>query len=369
MRWRVADLLTRLDLQKIGEDVVLQRSRRIDPSQVSIQGSDVNIIVGLTAQMAYAVVLQLADRFNSLLLDGAEDEQLDRYAWDRYHITRKGASVAVGTVRFYRVITGTSGTVATGTKLQTLTGVEYITTSVATFSAIASEATATVRATQAGKASQVGTNSIRKISDTMFDPSIMVTNDQATAHGEDAEQDSDFVNRIRNYWSTARRGILSAIEHGAIAVPGVDSAKAVEVTDDSAPARLVQLYIADSSGVASSVLAQTVRDALLEHRAAGIQALVYTSMPQIVEVQLKLAFRAGTDTLAVTETIRNALVEYINSTPTNTTLYRGALQSVLERYVQDGLVATNDSIQAPAGDLVPDVGKTLRTTLSDVIAL
>jgi hypothetical protein len=231
------------------------------------------------------------------------------------------------------------------------------------------EATANVRSTQAGKASQVGANSIRKIVDMLFDTSLMVNNDLPTAHGEDAEQDAEYVNRIRDYWTTARRGILAAIEYGARTVDGVDSAQAVEVTDEGAPERLVQLYIADSSGVASEALAQQVRDALVEYRAAGIQVLVYTSMPQIVDVRLQLQFRVGTDTVSLTETIRNALVEYVNSTPTNTTLYRGAMQSVLERYVQDGLIASNGSIVAPAGDLVPELGMTLRTTLANVVAL
>jgi hypothetical protein len=364
----MVDTLTRLDLQKIGEDVVLQRAKRIDPAQVSIAGSDVNIIVGLSSQMAYALMLQMLDRTNSLLLDGCEDEQLDRWAWDRYQLTRKGAATALGTVRFYRAAGGSSGTIPIGTKLQTLTGIEYFTTTTASFGVTTLEMTAVVRAAQAGKSSQVGANSIRKIVDStaLFDRTIQVNNDLATAHGEDTEEDEIFRARIRDFWSTVRRGVLSAIEYGARAVPGIESATATEVTDAGAPARLVQLYIADSSGIASEAMAEQVRIALLDYRACGIQVLVYTSMPQIVTVQLRLAFQAGVDTAGLTETIRNAIVEYINTTPVNATLYRSALQSVLQRYVEDGLIVDEGTIVEPAGDLVPESGLTLRTTISDV---
>jgi uncharacterized phage protein gp47/JayE len=367
----VVDVLTRLDLQKLGEDVVLQRATRIDPAQVSIQGSDVNIIVGLCSQMSYALMMQLVDRTNSLLLDGAEDEQLDRWLWDRYQTTRKGAAAAVGEVRFYRSVTGSAGTIAIGTKLQTLTGIEYFTTTTANFGISDTQVFAKVRASQAGKASQVGANNIRKIVDpaALFDTSLLVNNDLATAHGEDAEDDETLRNRMRDFWSTVRRGVLSAISFGALTVPGVDSATATEVTDQGAPARLVNLYIADSSGIASSAMAQQVRDALLEYRAAGIQVLVYTSMPQIVNVTLHLTFQSGVDTDALTETIRNSLVEYINTTPVSGTLYRGSLMSVLQRYVQDGLIATEDTIVEPAGDLVPESGTTLRTTIANVVVV
>ena len=214
----------------------------------------------------------------------------------------------------------------------------------------------------------MGANSIRKVVDlsVLFDKTLLINNELATAHGEDAEDDETFRNRIRLFWSAARRGVLSAIQYGASSVEGIESATAVEVTDNGAPARLVQLYITDSSGVASSAMAQTVRDALLDYRAAGIQVLVYTSMPQIIQVKLHFTFRSGVDTDGLTETIRNAILEYINTTPVSGTLYRSALGSVLQRYVDDGLIVDDVTIVEPAGDLVPTPGMTLRTTLTDI---
>jgi hypothetical protein len=173
--------------------------------------------------------------------------------------------------------------------------------------------------------------------------------------------------RLRQFWASVRRGTLGAIQYGALLVPGIVSAQAVEVTTQGGtPARLVMLYISDSSGVASEAMAEAVRAALLDYRAAGIQVIVATSIPQIVAVQLKLAFQSGVDSAGLTDIIRNSMVEFINSLPVSGTLYRGQLFSMLQRYVVDGLIVNEDSIVSPTGDLVPNAGMTLRTTLDQV---
>ena len=367
----MADLPTRADLYALGRDYVLQRATRIDPSRVDVMGSDVNLFVGSQSVVGYSVVKQLAYRINALLLDGASGEDLDRYANDRYQITRKGASGARGSVRFFRATSALgAGTIPAGTSLKTLTGIEYVTTSPATFSGSAiDQVTANVIASQAGKATQVGANQIRQFANVqaLFDPTLQVNNDLATAGGEDPEDDDDFRNRIRNFWLTARRGVLSAIEFGALTVPGVVSAQAVEaITTGGQPARVVNLYIADSSGVASKALAQDVAAALLDFRAAGIAVLISTSLPQLVSLQLALSFVAGSDTLALSQNIQAAIVEFVNSLPVNGTLYVAQLYTVLQRFVSDGLIPNQSSIVAPAGDLVPTLGQTIRTQLQNV---
>ena len=128
----------------------------------------------------------------------------------------------------------------------------------------------------------------------------------------------------------------------------------------------MELFIADSSGQASLALAQRVDEALEEWRCGGIFVATKLSSPQIVDVQLALVFQAGVDTVNLTIEIRSALVIYINSLPAGDTLLRADLQSVLTRYKQDGLIVGQDTIVAPAGDLVPDLGKTLRTRLENV---
>jgi len=367
------DLPSRLDLFNIGRDFVVQRARKLDPAQVDILGSDVNIVVGSSSVVADAVVKQLTARVAALTLDGSDDEDLDRYAFDKYQLVRKGASPAKGPARIFRTsFTGGAGTVPIGTKVVTDSGFEYVTTSVASFGATDLESRANIRASEAGKAAQVGANAIKRFQKPteLFDATLQVTNDAATAGGEDAEDDDLFRERIRNYWRTARRGILEAIAFGALEVPGVVSAQAIEVlTTGNAPARLVVLYIADSTGVASDALAEDVRVALNDYRAGGIQVLISTSLPLIVDIQLRLRFKANVDTVTLTDNVRSAIVAFVNSLPVNGTLYRGDLYSVLRRYVEDGLLMDDGSIVSPVGDLIPDVGQTLRTTLTNVVTV
>ncbi len=365
------DLPSRLDLYALGRDYVLQRAARIDPAMVDYEGSDVNIVVGSTSVMAETVVRHLGYRFNALLLDGASDEDLDRYALDRYQLPRKGASPAVGVVTIARpTTTFGAGSIPIGSKVLSTSNAEYITTTLASLGAGDLVTRANVRAVNAGKASQAGVGQLRRFQrpDQLFDSTLTVINEAPTAHGEDIEADEDFRNRIRKFWKTARRGVLSAIEFGALSVPGVVSAQAVEVLSTGAlPARVVNLYISDSSGVASDVLGQQVSVIMLDYRAGGIAVLISTSLPFIVGIQLVLTFRANVDTVSLSDQVRAAVTEFINSLPVNGTLLVADLYSVLRRFTSDGLIVNQESIVAPVGDLVPAVGQTLRTTLADVL--
>lgn len=367
----MADYPSRLDVFGIGRDFILQRATKIDPRQIDIAGSDVNLFVGSQSEVAFFVVEQLAFCINRLLLDGAEGEDLDRYAFDRYQLPRKGASSAVGLVRIFRTSFAVgAGSVPAGTVLSTLNGVEYTLTTQATFGATTLTAPASVRAVQAGINTKAGANQIRRFRDvtTLFDRTLQVTNDDPTAGGDDRETDSVFRDRIRDFWRTARRGILAAIEFGARTVPGVTSAQAIEeLTNPAQPARLVNLYISDPTGVANQQLADQVSIALLDYRAAGIAVIVVTSQPEIVPVKLHLTFRAGVDTSSVANDLRAAVIEFINSLPVNGTLALIELSSVVQRFQSVGLIVTQNTIVEPVGDVVPDPGKTLRTTPDDVV--
>lgn len=367
----MVDLPSRLDLYDNGRRYVITRAKRIDPAIVDVQGSDANLFIGAGSFMGHAIVRQLAARVNALLLDGSEREDLDRYAFDRYQITRKGASPALATVRFFRSSAAAgAGSINVGTRLKTLTGIEYFLLTAAVFGAADLEATATVRASSAGKEFQVGANQIRRFDSpgAIFDQTIDLTNDTRSAGGEDAETDDVFKERIRDFWASARRGTLGAIEFGARTVAGVETAQAFEALSITSgqPARVVELFIADSSGVSNAALAALVTNQLLEYRAGGIAVIVNISIPEIVDVKLKLTFSGNVDTSTLSEAVRAAVIAYINSLPVNGALYRSELFTVLNRFKNDGLVVTQDSIVEPAGDLVPTVGTTFRVREENV---
>lgn len=365
-----ADFPSRLDLYSLARSYVLTRADKIDPAQVDVAGSDINLFTGIASVLGFAVVLSLIENINALTLDGAFDERLDRYGVDKYQLPRKGAAAALATVRIYRSsAVGGAGNVPMSTKLLSLNGIEYITTQDAAFSATDLEVSVIVRAVQAGKISQVGANQIRLFAtpSALFDQSLQVTNPEAAAGGEDAEDDETYRERIRAFWNTARKGTLDAIAFGARTVPGVVSAEPTEVlTAEPRPARVVQLRIADSSGIGSAALGATVLASLDEYRAAGISVVIENSIPQIVDLSLKLVFTGNVDTTTIAEGVRGAVVEYVNSLGVGQPLLKSALYSVLTRFTSAGLLVNEESIIAPAGDLYPEPGKTLRTRLQNV---
>lgn len=360
------ELLSRLDYFDIGRRYVLARAERINPREVDTEGSDINLILGASSYMANAVARQNIERINALFLDGAEDEDLDRYAWDRYGELRKGASAAVAPVELTRpTATAGAGSIPIGTKVLTLNGIEYITTSTANFTASGPESlssSADVRAAQAGKEYQVGANMIRRFDrpSELFDPTIQVNNSEASAGGEPAETNDVFRDRVRGFFNAARRGTRLAIESGAKTVPGVVSAEAVVSLSDGVPYRFVELFIADSSGVASSTLAARTLTALAEYAAAGIYVRINTSRPVIESVSYQLTFRAGVANKRLSDEIRNATVEYINSLGVNEPLLRAELMSLLSRFKADGLIVNDGTIIVPAGDVYPAQGTTIR---------
>lgn len=364
------DLPTRLDLHAIGRRHILTRAKRIDPGQVDVAGSDANLFVGSSSYIGHALIRQLNSRVNALLLDGAEREDLDRYAMDRYRLPRKGAAAARVPVVLERATgAGGAGTLVAGTKLQSLTGIEYYLTAAVSFGSGTLSMPGAARAVSAGKAYQVGANAIRRFAVPPFDNTLTVNNPIAAAGGEDRESDDVFRERIRDFWSAVRRGTLGAIAYGARRVPGVESAVAMEVISAGIPQRIVELLIADSSGVANSALADDVRLELEEWRAGGIYVAITGSVPQIVDVVLALAFVSVADTVTLSQQIRTAVLEYINSLGVGQPLLRNDLGAVLARFKPQGLIATQGTVVAPTGDLFPDAGRTLRTTAANITVL
>ncbi len=364
------DLPSRLDLQQTGRGYVIDHADRIDPNLVDTEGSDVNIFVGSVAVVAYQLILQLAYKLAGLFLDSCFGELLDRYAWDRYQEVRKGASNAITNVQITRpTFDAGAGEVDIGTKIATLTGVEYITITPAVFGASDLVSSCKVKAVQAGKAAQAGRNTLRRFMDPglLFDSTLQVNNEEASAGGEDVEDDDTFKNRLRNFFITARRGTLLAIEQGGIQTDGVVSARAEEVlTGGAEPARIVRLFIADGSGIASKALAYKTRVNLDEWRAAGIGVVVDTSIPVIVTIKLRLVFKANVDTDTLARSIRGAIQTYINNLPVNGKLTRGGLFAVLEQYKTSGLIPDEETIVEPVADIVPELGTAIRTTPANI---
>ena len=365
------DLPTRLDLLNIARTYVRTRAKKIDPNQIDVLGSDINLFVGSNMVVCNELTNQLAAAVAKLLIDGANGDDLDRLAWDRFgnNLMRKGASPAIVWVDFSRLtVAAGAGAVPPNTRLQTDTGVEYITTSQATFGALDLQQGAWARSVQAGSANRANTGTLVRIPtlSTLWDRTLRVTNPEPSAFASDREQDDSLRARMKAFWSVARRGTLSSIEQGAMATPGIDSAVAIEeLTTGAQPARLVALYVSDVDGLANAGITPD----LSEYRAAGIQTILYKSTNQLVNIVLKLTFQAGKETDYLKETIRTSIMQTVNKCTVNGWLYRAALLETLKSFTDDGLLPSNDSVVEPAGDLVPTLGLTIRTTFDRVVVI
>lgn len=358
--------LTRLDLFAIGRASILASNPKISADLVNTQGSDVNIIVGGQSVIGGYLSLQLDARLAAHYLDSCEGDDLDRFGQDRYQEPRYGASPAQVQLRFYRAgVSVGAGAMPVGTLCASRNGIQFITTSAATFGASTLEAFAAAVSVQSGSQVKTGINGIVAINSTPFDTSMQVTNDAPSAGGEDREDDDTYRERLRAFWLSARRATIPAIEEGAKTVLGVISAQAVETLDYlGLPGRAVLCYIADSAGIGNSTLAAQVDSALDEWRAAGIPCIVQTGSPQMVTIVIKPIFQATANTNALISAIISAIVTYVNTLGVNEPLTRAGLFTVLLRFKNDGLIVSDGTLVTPAGDLVPNLGQSIRTQAS-----
>ncbi len=367
------DLPLRTDLFNLGADEIRARTEarppalRVDPEQVFVEGSDLNVITASASAMGEEVTRQLSRSVGALLLDGATGEDLDRLVADRFSptIVRRGASPAVVTLQFSRVAGAFAAiTIPVGFQVRSTSGVVFETTTASGLGAgAAGPVDVPAQAVLAGLGGNVPAGTITQIATLPApDPNLLVTNAERAAGGDDPESDVRLRARARNFYLQARRGTVGAIEFGALTVPGIRQATAIEELDAfGRPTGRVALYLADAQGQANAALVAAVRAALYEYRAAGVVVDIYGATPRYVPIIFRLRFEAAVDTVAAFDNVRFATVATVNTLAPGATLPVSLLFAVA-RSVR-GVIVLEDAIVAPVGDLVPAAGEVLRTTI------
>lgn len=371
------------ELFRVWRDEAVSQSQSLTVNAVDRDGSDANILGAATATMGEEVIGQLASVEEGVWLDSCFNEKLDRWAWDRYQLLRKQAAPSFVFLQF-STTTAAPGpfTIPAGTRIATSSGQEFLTL-VSVPYALGSIGPVQVlaRSTLAGIDQNAGVGSIRNITSQIggSPTDLAVTNTEAAAGGDNREQDSDFKSRIRRFWVTARRGTKAAIENGALAVPGVTRATALEaLTTFGFPARATTLVIADqftdalvrqgvavpSYDVKSQALAVVVSQALDEFRADGIPVRVIVAQIRLLQIVLRLRFRADVqNTDAVALYARTLIVQMINGANPGAVFDPAAAQRALRGV--SGLDLFGDEIASPVGAIVPSSPyQALRTSLS-----
>lgn len=364
------DLPTRAELFQIGADEVLARSaarpvgQRISEEEIRTEGSDINIAIASSSAMAEEVVRQTAEGLRDLLLDGAEDEALDRFIADRFSptVVRKDASQALVTVSFSR----TAGpllavTIPLGQRLRALDGIEFETTQAVSLTAGSlGPVTTAAEAREAGTAGNVAAATITAFAATPPDTNLLVTNPSFASGGDDRETDARLRERARDFFRQARRGTSAAIEFGALTVAGIRQAVSIEEVDLlGIPTGRVSLFIADAQGQANAALVAAVRSALVEFRAEGIIVDIFGSTPNFVTILYRLRFEAGVDSTEALASIRLATVAAVNALRPTKTLEVSLLFTAARSV--PGVIVLQDAVVAPVGDLVPATGEVIRT--------
>jgi hypothetical protein len=375
----MADFPSTPDLLRIARDEVLLKNSALTRDIVDRAGSDANALTAASVAVGDAVVGQLIRVSAALAVATAKGADLDRVLFDRYGLIRKDAAPALGNVELTLPSAAASNfAIPAGTQFRTSDNKVFASTAQRTFLAGSSgPLSVPVASVLAGLSQQARAGTITSIVDTISGApaGLACTNAEATSGAADGELDEAFRARGKLFYSTSARGTIPAIEAGALAVAGVETARAFEVIDTNGfGGRLVDLVVADaftqqlvnatsipgSYETQSQALAVAVRAGLTNVKAAGIGVTVRVANVQLVGVTLGLRFRAGVDVDAASAAARSVVVSFINSLAPGVTLVIVDLEAALA--VVPGIQVLGGEVLAPTLNLTPGTTTALRTS-------
>lgn len=364
------DLPNRAALFAVGRRYVRTTpNTRVNPNLVDVAGSDVNLLVGSASLMGEAAVAAFAACLRGLFAETARGDQLDRLAGDRTGLTRKPESFATVDLLLTRptALAG-GGTVSAGFRVQTPDGTAFSLDVDVVFGALDLQQPARATALVAGPGSNVPAGAITSFLDAPFDGTIVPSNAGPAAGGSDEETDAQFRGRYIGFFKALRRGTLGAIEFGALQVPGVAVATAIEVVNpgNALPAGAVTLVVGDQDGNATDSMLTAVRDELVQWRAAGIPVFVFGGLVVREPVIWRgLAYQTGVDTVQAQDDVRSVTVAITQFIKAGDPLRRSDLFAAARTV--PGVIIPDSALAAPVGDVFPtDVFHIIRVEPDDV---
>jgi hypothetical protein len=364
---------TREDFFAVGARELLARQqsrppgKRVTLAAIQTTGTNVNSALAGMAAMCDEVMRHTAIRFGELFLDSSEGESLARLVADHIDpdLIWKQPSRAVVPLTFERAIPPSDGSayvVASGTIIRTATGVEFRTLADAAFplNSVGPVGPIEAEAVLAGTIGNVDAGTLTQFAQQPNDSGISVTNATFASGGTDIETSQEFLTRARATRRSSRRGILGAIELGALSVTGVKTVVVEEDLDSNGEQTgLVRVYVADANGRSNSSLCALVRDALLEYRCCGIVPSVVATTPLFASISYSLPLLYGYDPTASSAQLKTLTIAAVNQLKPGEVLRRSLL-TALARTVP-GYVVGDVSILLPVVDQVPLSTQTIKT--------
>jgi len=281
------------------------------------EGSALDAIVGAGAVLADETLRFVVDLFAAQFVDTAEGAALDALAADRYGLSRKAATAAMGEVRFTRGGSAALVVIPAGTRVSAPTAGGARVTYLTTLEVELPEGTATVSAPVRCEALGAEGNAEAAAIDLIdaplsADPGLVVTNPARGAGGAAAETDAQLRDRLRRFFTTVRRGTVAALEAGALNVPGVAFATVDEQFMDHDAGGYVGVYVGDPDGAGNAALAALAAAELERWRAAGVRVQVQPAERQELALVIELTVARGADQSALRGDVRAAVRAHLD---------------------------------------------------------
>lgn len=320
--------------------------------------------------MADACVRYAAQLFRNRFLDGAKGEGLTALVDDTINGQRQQATAAQGTVAFTRAaVTGPAGTISAGTKVGTSFEADgrqvTFTTDVDLAFALNQQGplSVAVTASDTGPSGNAAAGTVTKVISSLFD-TFTVTNPVTMAGGNAEEGDDALRARARTFYATLRRATLDALEAGALLVPEVRVAIAIEDPDSGD----VTVRVSDEDGNSTLQMLNDVEAELEAWRAAGVNVNVIGGSTLTVDMVIQLDDVSDGFNLAVNGPAITAAVESLmNKRRVGETLRLDSVTAASigvspdEIFALSFLSITVGGVpQAVIGDIIPAVTQLIR---------
>lgn len=265
------------------------------------EGSLLDIIYGAASVAMNELSVSVIEKFLKTYFGSAEGEDLEFLATDHFgpDFARPEASKSTGEVTFSRPnIAAGDVFIPAGTIVKTeksFDGTEISFSTVLDVTMTGLSVNASIEAVEAGSGSNVQIGQVVVIESALTDPSLLVTNDAATAGGAETPDDAEYYQFIIDKIQSLAGATEAAIEGAARSINGVAIAKSTtvekrviewddlagDVKSGASPESIPEpvLYVADSNGSASDELIESVISEIAGVRAAGVDVKVLAATP------------------------------------------------------------------------------------------